>query len=237
MTTDRRDAQASCSNDQRSEIKPIKEALEQPRDDVVITYSKEVSITPGKGEYANLLHHVEIRSFEDLQALSFIPDKLDEKRTLDALTSDDASALSAAQNYVQARGKSCRCQEAQTTEEIHRKASYASDLRTTYESIRRWQNPQLARMLTEAYRKEVAWDSPIAAHVRGWVHLWQLVHAIPIWIFLPNNITVLNNATLHVPAITKLLLANQIRIHAGGRIWAHSSYTKIKCASIQGNLP
>ncbi len=242
MTSDPNDTEGSCAHGPRHELREIKEVLEHRGEDIVIPYSREVSLTPDNQEYAKLFHHVEIRSFEDLQSLTFVPDKLDEKRTLDAIATDDASALAAAQDFVRSRGTSCACldsgerREPEPSQAVQRKMSYGSDLRVAYAGIRRWQHPTLARLLTEALRANVDWDSPVATHTHRWIDRLRLAHRIPLEVFVPQDVTVLNNATMFVSSTTKLLWAKDIRIHVGGRIVAHSSYTKIRCKSIQGNL-
>lgn len=238
MTTEQKDTGESWSDTgQRSDIKPIDEALAQQREDILVTYSKEINVGPEEGEYTHLFHRVEVRSFEDLQALTLIPEKLDEKRTRDALRSDDESVLDMAQNSLNIRIRSCGCHESSSKEDAQMRLNSASDLRTIYDTIRTRHNPQLAELLSEIYRREVAWDSLVAAHVHKWIQRLHVVQVIPLWILLSKDITILNNATLHLSASTNLLWANDIRIHLGGKLRSNSSYTKIMCVSIQGNIP
>ena len=221
-------------------VTPIKRVLERIGRDIVIPEGREITVEPEEKEFAELFSLVEIRSFTDLQDLTLIPQGLDEKRVLQAIADDDAKALSAAQTYLQPQGKSGGCDCLESEEGTPSKLRYRSDLRTTYNGIRKTQNPHLSRLLSDFYGKPIEWDSPISAHIRGWISKSNDPSVrsgfISIIVCKPQDITILPNATLSLPASTKLLWANKVRIHVGGKLKSNSSYMKIKCNSVQGNL-
>jgi ketosteroid isomerase-like protein len=141
MTTDGNHPEESTAAGVSSDIKPISEALAQPREDIVIGHSEEVTIGPQEKEYSRLFHHVAIRSFEDLQALTLIPAALDQMKTLEAVASDDASALAAAQTASKLVATYVAVTIRKRQEKHPRRSDYRSQLRIAYQSIRRWQNP------------------------------------------------------------------------------------------------
>jgi hypothetical protein len=217
-------------------VTPIKRVLEKTGRDIVVPEGREITVGPEEREFAELFSLVEIRSFADLQDLTLIPQGLDEKRVLQAIADDDAEALSAARNYLQPQSKSGGCDCLQSEEGTPLKLHYRSDLRTTYNGIRKTQNPHLSRLLSDLYSKPIEWDSPISAHILWWMLKKNALSAIRGFVLKPKNITILSNATLSLSASTKLLWANDIRIHAGGKLKSNSSYMKIKCNSVQGNI-
>jgi hypothetical protein len=141
------------------------------------------------------------------------------------------------QARAQAVGKACSCEGAtgSSGELAH---SWTGDLRRAYAAIRPRHNYSLAKLLSEHYRKDVAWDSPLASIVRGWVY--ALDHRVGVWRIIGvlfNDVTILNKATLNLSSSVSYFRANRISIHAGGVLKINSSYIRIVCASVQGNLP
>jgi len=219
------------------EFIPIGKVLELEGGDIAIPRPEVVNVGPEEEAYAQYFHCVEIRSFGDLQALTLVPEGLDEEAVRQAMAEDDAEALSAARHYLQTHTKAGVYSCGEPEDGIPLKFSYRSDLRTTYDAIRKTQNPHLSRLLSDLYEKEVAWDSLVPAHIRGWIYKLSLVGSIPLVVSKIKDITIMHNATLNMTASVKLVLANDIRIYMGGVLKLNSSYTKIQCASIQGDIP
>lgn len=224
------------SPQKRSECKPIIEVLQQRGDDIVIPKSKVVNVGPEEKEFAQFFHRVEVRSFDDLQELSLISKGLDEKRVQKAIADDDGEALSIAREYVKGRAKACDFESGQNMEATPLKLSYRSSLRTTFNGIRKSHNIHLSRLLSDLHGEEVESHSLIAAITHGWFKRLLFLKVIPILVFLPKDITIMHNATLNLSPSTNLLWANDIRIHIGGKLKINSSYVKIRCASVKGNI-
>lgn len=227
------------SSNSRQRFKPmsIRDVLQQKNDSIVIPKSKEVNVGVEEKEFSRFFHHVEVKSFNDLQELSLIPKGLDETIVQKAIADDEEEALSIAREYLkEGKAKGCGCENDQNREIAPLKLSYRAVLRTTFNGIRKTHNVHLSRVLSDFYEKEIERDSLLPAITHGWVKRWLTFKLIPILIFFPKDITILNNATLNLSSSTDMLWANDIRIHVGGKLKINSSYIKIKCASVKGNI-
>lgn len=216
----------------------VVEALKQQRKDLVVKASGKIEIGP-EGEYAGYFRQVRLTSFKDLQRMSLIPEGLDEKKTLDALARDNDAAFEVVQRMPSSGKARCDCagggdHSAASTTQKH---SAGTMLRAQYGDLRATFNPHLARALADVYRRDVQWDYAIASHVYRWVDRLIAMTEFDIGTIMIRDITVQKNSTLNIAASTQLVWANNIRIHTGGKIKTSGSYMKIKCASIEGNLP
>ena len=229
-------SRSSNSPQKRSECKPINEVLQQRGDDIVIPKSKVVNVRIEEKEFAQFFHRVEVRSFDDLQELSLISKGLNEKKVQKAIADDDGEALSIVREYVKGRAEACDCESGQNMEATPLKLSYRSGLRTTFNGIRKTHNIHLSRLLSDLLGEEVESDSLIAAITHGWVKRLAILKVMPIWVCLLKNITIMHNATLNLWPLTNLLRANDIRIHVGGKSNINSSYIKVRCASVKGDI-
>lgn len=217
----------------------VAEALKQLRKDIVVKASGKIEIGPD-GEYAKHYQRVRLTSFKDLQRMSLIPEGLDEKKTMEAIARDDDSAFEVVQRMPSTGKTGCDCHDGDgdhaATSTLPRHSSGAM-LRAQYSDLRATFNQHLARVLADVYRRDVQWDYAIASHVYRWVDRLVVAVAFDIGTIMIRDITVQKNSTLNIAASTQLVWANNIRIHTGGKIKTTGSYMKIKCASIEGNLP
>lgn len=207
-------------------------------EDIVVNRGQEVVLAPDREEYVRYFHEVEVRSFTDLQALHFIPEGLDEAKIRTAITKDDAEGLALARTQLQIPAAApCGCHGGHAESATVPQRSYAANLRSAYTAIRRAYHPYLAEVLSEHYGRQILWDDLLPKNVRGWtVQLERMTFLKPIALKL-KDITIQQNATLSLTSSTSKLWANDIRIHVGGKLNVNSSYIKIRCHSVQGNLP
>lgn len=216
----------------------IKEALQQKSDSLVIPAEKTVEIGPDQKEYAKLFSFVQIRSFQDLQDLSLIPAELSEEKVKQAITRDGNEAFAIAQTRLrQGAQSSCNCHK-EEGEEAHEHLGYRDQIRGIYNEVRKAHHPNFAQVLGDIYRAEVAFDDPVVAHTHAMISAYYAGRftAVKMPVMKIADITIQKNATMNVAATTKLVFANNIRIYTGGKMKLNSSFTKIKCISIQGNL-
>lgn len=218
----------------RLDTRSIRKVLQQQAHNIVIPQSQEVNVGPDE-EYGQLFHRVQLRTFDDLQALSLVPEGLNEDNVRQAMALDDAEALNQARNHLHTTLRTCSCQGGQTGQSSW-KYHFRSDLRTTYNGIRRTYHLHLSQLLSDHYQKTVEWDSLLAMSVWGWTkHVTDF--APSVLVLLAADITINRDATMNLSTTAKVLLANDIRIHVGGRLIINSSFIKIRCASAQGDLP
>ncbi|MDH5823585.1 hypothetical protein QFW77_11365 [Luteimonas sp. RD2P54] len=218
----------------------VDQALKQRREDLTIKDKGEVLVGP-EGEYARFFQRVRVSSFKDLQRMSFVPEGLDEKKAMDAIARDNDAAFEAALRAPDEGDPDCGCDcdgrhDAETPASRPAGRAAISPLRARYSRLRRNFHPQLARALTEVYRRDVQWDHMVATHVHRWIDRLVVAKEFDLGSILFRDIVVGKNSTFNVAASTQILWANDIRIHVGGKIRTLGSYMKVKCASIQGNL-
>lgn len=214
----------------------VDQVLKQRREDLVIKEKGEITIGPD-GDYAHCFQRVRVASFKDLQRMSFIPEGLDEKKAMDAIARDNEAAFEAALRTPAGDDGECGCEGgAEETASRPVRHGAITPLRARYSRLRRSFNPQLARVLSETYRRDVQWDHAITTHVYRWIDRLVVAKEFDLGSILFRDIVVHKNSTLNVAPSTQILWANGIRIHVGGKIRALGSYMKIKCASIEGNL-
>jgi hypothetical protein len=217
----------------------IKEVMQRKSESLIIPAEKTVDIGPDQKDYAKFFSVVQIRSFQDLQDLGLIPAELSEEKAKQAITRDGNEAFAIAQTRLRqgSSPKPCSChgEEGKQGEE---RPAYRDQIRGVYNEVRKAHHPNFAQVLSEVYRAEVAFDDPIVAHVHAFISgLYAgrfTVTKVPV--LKIADITIQKNATMNVGSTTKLLFANDIRIYSGGKMKLNSSFTKIKCSSIQGNL-
>lgn len=216
----------------------IDEFLRQKGENFAVPRGQEVRVDPDDDRFASSTYRLEVRSFEDLEKMSMVPTGLPQKEVMEALAKDDAESLDLAHRLLETRAKSgpCSCQ-ATTGEQAPRKLTYRSELRIEYNGIRKSHNVHLARLLTNVHRRQVAWDSLLAAHTHG--HFARLTEepSIAVVVWLGFDLVIMHNATLHIQPSVSQIKFNNINIHVGGRLNVLGSYLKIKCESIQGNIP
>ena len=116
------------------------------------------------------------------------------------------------------------------------RTEHRTELRAVYNGMRRFNNVRLSQVLSESTRAHVAFDSIEASITRGFASRAISGSRIIIGLFQAEDIIIGANSTLAVPATTKLLLANDVRIFRGGVLRGLGSFLKITCASIEGNL-
>lgn len=209
----------------------VAQALKRPGGDLRVKEKSEITIGPD-ADGAEWFHRIRIESFQDLQRMSFVPEGLDERRAMEAVARDNEAAFEMASRSSASDEAPCGCDG----ERADAPSREVSPLRARYARLRSSLNPQLARALSEVYRREVQWDDPIAIHAYRWIDRWVVDKGFSLGAFVLRDIVVAKNSTLNIAPQTQIVLANDIRIHTGGKIRTLGSYMKIRCASIQGNL-
>jgi len=244
----------------RTKVKTPQDVAKHQGRDFRVPDGDEMTVTPDTPD----VFPVEVRTFQDLQTLNFIPPQLQEAATRAAIAADNAAALVLAQGILQNRpagGSSCGCDDAHTSTlsslaafrpvnrdlmtaavpasalELPPKTTFAQDLAVTYNGIRKSLNTQLAGLLEAATQREVRFDSRLAGIARGWINRVDLFGRIPVGVFRPRDVVIGRNATLFLNPDVTSLRANNIQIHVGGRLIVQSGYVKIVCASMRGAIP
>lgn len=203
-----------------------KDALKREASRIEVPENTEMLLSPTNREFASYFAQVEIKSYEDLQLLGFVPRRLSEEKVRQAIAADDDEVYKiASSSMAQKSAHDCNC----GNQDAYAEKPYGSSLRTNYNSIRKRHNPALARLLSDHLNTHVSWDDPSASIVRKWA-LSSRIRAISSLLF--EDITINRNATLAVAANTKSLLAHNIWIHQTGRLVQQGSYLKIWANSI-----
>lgn len=204
--------------------------------DLEVSRDKQLTIDPDRAEFAEQLHRLEARDFEDLQALSLIPPELDERRVRAAIAADDDDTWQTALRITEAAVASCGCKP--RPEQDHRVRDAAADLHANYSALRRRRHHALADVVSKALSSPVAWDSLIVKAVYGWIDRLTTVQIIDSYLIvaLYKDITIGHNATLTLISTVNGLWANHFRIYTGGELKINSSFIKIVCKSFQGDL-
>ena len=195
----------------------------------------ELLLSPTNPEYASCFARVRLKSYEDLQALGFVPRTLAEEKVRQAMAADDDEGYDLAGKMLQQASGECAC----SREATHAATWRGSPIRGVYNRIRKRHNPALARVLADHYFTHMAWDSPVPAIVRKWVVALSLRLKPESLVALLGNITVHKNATLTVAASSNSLMAWNIWIHTTGRLVGQGSYLKIWTNSLNhfSNFP
>jgi hypothetical protein len=200
------------------------ELIRQDPRDLDVPENTELLLSP---DDPHLVHHfarVDIRSYEDLQLLGFVPRGLNLEALHRALGEDDEASQQVAQTQLN-RGEPCDDADDQ-------ESSYGSSMRELTARIRRDYHPSLSRVLSEHYRTEIALDSLRAQIVWKWASSIERWNERSVVATLFQDITVNKNATLHIDKSNRLLMAGDIRIHKTGKIVRSGGYLKIWAHSV-----
>jgi len=198
-----------------------KEALRRDLKTLEVPAGADVMFSPYEPEFADYFAQVEVKIFDDLKTLGFVPRGLKEESVRRAIADDDEEAYKIAQTrlYNSPSGHGCECQPQKSSGPV-------SKLREQYASARQSFNPALARVLSDHLKTRIEWDNPIAGIVHKWVrHIEFAERAVNVAIL--NDITINRGATLRVDASTRSLLAGSIYIHQTGRLIFNGGYLKI----------
>lgn len=216
-----------------SELKVVsaKEALRRDLKSLQVPASTDVMFSPYDSEFAPYFARVEVKDFDDLKVLGFVPRGLAEEKVRSAIAADENEAYKVAHTMLaNSPAPNCTCQHPQTT------VVSGSNLRQHYASARKSFNPALARVLTEHLQTRVEWDSPIASIVRNWMRFIEISQRSAISIALLNDITIDRGAVLRLDKSTKALFAGTIYIHRTGQLIYDGGYLKIWAHAISNLL-
>jgi hypothetical protein len=200
------------------------ELIRQDPRDLEVPEGTEVLLSPDDPQFAHHFARVDMRSYEDLQLLGFIPRGLDLDALRSAIRHDDEAAQQVAHERL-ARGNPCDDRERQET-------SYGSSLRELTAQIRRDYHPALSRLLNEHYRTTIELDSMRAGLTWKWASSLKELDAVSLVASLFQDITVHKDATLRIDKTDRMLMASNIRIHKTGKIVRSGGYLKIWAHSI-----
>lgn len=220
---------------------PIEDVLKQKPENIVIPASTEVRAEPDKKDFAHLFHHVECRSFKDFQTLGLIPAALEEKRVRKALSDDDDEALAVAHEHMRSHGSFASSVESNPVFKPSLATNYSAEYYRSYRTIRKTYNLNLSQLLVEAGLEPRSNNNGLRSmFLRTWMEYLQQAEVqnqgIPFTVCHLGDLTIQRDATFRLSQITSTLLAKDIRIQVGGRLVAESSYIRIRCDSVEGNL-
>lgn len=214
----------------------VQDALKAPREDLTVEEGMEVRLEPENQGLVRGRHVVEVRTFEDLQGLSLVPERLSERDVSEAIKLDDEEARTVAREQL-ARNHAA-CVHAPMVE-APPKLAYRSELNRVYTGVRKSYNPHLAEVMSGVATTPYAFHDLHVAVTRGWYTAVTLnaamLKAYVVWLF--KDVTIGKNATLTLGAKEKVLHCGDLRIHVGGKLLISGSGVKVRCLSAQGNLP
>jgi hypothetical protein len=199
-------------------------ALEASRRDLRVAERETAEVGPGASE-TNCFHLVWVREYSDLQTLDLVPPDLEHERVREAITADDADAYDLARDRFRRgqRSGECSCAEG------------PFGFRTTYNRLRRLHHPNLARVLSDHFGQQIAWDDLLARVVRAWhSRLVDLRAPLLVGLLALNDIDIGAHATLRVLRTVDILSAHDIRIGDEGRLDFQGGGVKVRCASLTG---
>ena len=198
-----------------------KELARQMGRDLVVPEETTVALSPSSREFAHVFARVRVTSFEDAQIMGFIPRKLSEEKVMRAIAEDDTLAYKMASRSYKPGG-GCDCGQGEET--------HGKNLRGTYATFRRRNNPALAAFMAEKIGNRVDWDSPLVAATRKWAINSRA--GLEVIASLFADITINRNATLAVASDTKTLWARDIWIHRTGKLVQNGSYLRVWANSL-----
>jgi hypothetical protein len=213
-------------------IRSASEVLRRPTRDVTVPEDQEVQFSPSNPDMAVHFSRILLRNFDELQLLGFVPRKLAEEKVRHAIEEDDREAYKFASALITARPPgACQCEDRPA------RSTFAADFRRAYRQVRQAHTPAVARVLSDYYGTQIAFDDPQPRIMTGWVrHVSdRAFFERSILVAALMDITIKRRATMKVEPLLKSLNANNIWIHREGklrqeggnlRIWAHniSSY-------------
>jgi len=183
--------------------------------------NSHITIGPNEKMFSDALHYVSIKSFEDLQELSIIPQGLSKESVLKAISDDDDESLAIAKkDYNFSKQSDCKCHD-----------HVEHSLQTQFKNIRRKSNFQLAKLLTSHHGKQILWDDFEAIHAyKMTMNLLRNPRlGFNVVYFALDDIIINTNATLTVNSGTDLIKGRNLVIHTNGKMEIKSSYLFLKC--------
>jgi hypothetical protein len=230
--------------------------VKSPGKELKVSHDKETTIDI---EYP-AVRTVEINSFKDLQQLSLVPAQLEEGKALDAIRDDDRTALEVAESLLRRNPIPCECADPSSagavvvrSTDVFRaldrpdltdavlsespvKSVFAREVALAYTGVRKVRHPQLAAVISDALRTQLRFDALPVRIAYGWIVRRAEFRAIDFTVLSALDVVVERNGTLRLSPDIDSLRAQEIRIFTGGRLIVQSSYIKIVCASVAGNL-
>ncbi len=203
-----------------------KEVLQRDTRSIDVPEGSQFMLSPSDPDQASWFSRVQLRSYEDLQTLGFVPRRLAEDKVRQAIAADDAEVHGLASKLLAQPAGVCGCPKSGACTS----ASRPRPLRTVYNSVRKRHNPSLAKLLGEHYGASMAWDDPGAAIMRKWLDAARWHREIIVAVL--RDITIQRNATFTVAPSAKSLMARNIWIHPTGRLVGQGSYLRIWANSI-----
>jgi hypothetical protein len=223
-----------CHNPKRvAELKPCSatEALRRDAVDLQVDDDEQLVLSPTDRSHHSYFARIRLQAFDDLQVLGLVPRGLRQEAIRTAIAADDEAVQRLAEERVRRGDAAAPCGCSQSG---GRSLSFSASLRASYQALRRDYNPALARVLSNHYGTELAWDSHLAISVRGWTSRFSKEALVTVALF--RDIQIGRNARLDVEASSVELLARNIRIHRSGTLSHHGGYLRIWANSIETYL-
>ena len=116
------------------------------------------------------------------------------------------------------------------------KRGLGQEIGLTYTGVRKLRHPRLSEVLTATLRRPIRFDAAVSRITHGWITRLQEFGRFDLTLLFARDVVVQRNSTLTLGSGVDSLRANDIRIFRGGRLAIQSSYIKIVCNSVAGDL-
>jgi hypothetical protein len=199
------------------------EALRGEQENLVVEENQTVAFSPANRDVAHHFVRVRLTGFEDLQTIGFVPRRLSEDAARRAILADNDETYKLAASQMASSQTSCRC------ERSDRHANFKTQLRDVYTRIRRFNNPALARVLSDHYETHIPFHDPFPALVNNWISYLDFTVRFgePILLSVLADVTIHRGGVLVTDRKLKSFRAWNIWIHSRGQMVHKSTYIMV----------
>jgi hypothetical protein len=189
----------------------------------VVEENQTVTFSPGNRDVAHHFVRVRLTGFEDLQTIGFVPRKLSEDAVRRAILADNDETYKLAASQLATSQTFCRCEPG------GQPRAAKTELRDVYTRIRRFNNPALARVLSDHYKTHIPFHDSFPALVNNWISYLDVNVRFGEHILLSvlGDVTIHRGGVLVTDRKLKSFLAWNIWIHSRGQMVHKSSYINV----------
>jgi hypothetical protein len=204
---------------------PVDEALRENGIDISVPAGTSLTVGPFEAQYSQAFRLAEVRSFTDLHRLGFIRKEIAEDQLTKAIHADDRTFRESVQHQrLSGHDSACSCED-------RRGRGEATPSRRHVQS-------QLIELLQPLYRQSLTADDLLTRHTYGHAKQWLNRPArYLVGLFVVNDITVGDNATLTMTPTVERLNANEISIGNNGHLSFTSGNIHVRCRALHGPSP
>lgn len=204
------------------------EALCGEQESLVVEENQTVMFSPSNRDVAHHFVKVRLTGFEDLQTIGFVPRGLSEDVARRAILADNEETYKLAASQLALSQPSCRCERGD------RHISSGAQLRDVYTQIRRFNNPALARVLSDHYKTHIPFHDPFPALVNNWISYLDLTtkFGAPVILSVLGEVTIHRGGVLVTDRKLKAFLAWNIWIHPRGQMVHKSAFIRVWASQI-----